>query len=184
MAKWSRRWKAIELTYCSNFQKAYGEEWEQEVHTSDDLLQERECHRENFNACPTNISEHETFACLTRSDPWMKSDSPCEPFRAQKPASIPNGLPSTPPGLPLTPQSSWRSSVQIQIQRRTLGSSRDMCRRPPDEPAVVKPVVPEIVHPVQYGITPQRLLLPHSDTEILSHMDDVHTRRLNSLGYV
>ena len=36
----------------------------------------------------------------------------------------------------------------------------------------MKPVVPEIVHPVQYGITPKRLLLPHSDTEILSYIDD------------
>ena len=43
---------------------------------------------------------------------------------------------------------------------------------PLDEPAALKPVVPEIVHPIQYGITPTRLLLPHSDTEILSYNDD------------
>ena len=43
---------------------------------------------------------------------------------------------------------------------------------PPDEPAALKLVVPEIVHPIQYRITPKRLLLPQSDTEILSYIDD------------
>ena len=33
-------------------------------------------------------------------------------------------------------------------------------------------MVPEIVHPIQHVITPKRLLLPHSDTEILTHNDD------------
>ena len=36
--------------YGSNFQKACVEEWEQKVHTSDDELQERECHREESNS--------------------------------------------------------------------------------------------------------------------------------------
>ena len=31
---------------------------------------------------------------------------------------------------------------------------------------------PHIVHPIHDGITPKRLLLPHSDTEILSYTDD------------
>ena len=41
-----------------------------------------------------------------------------------------------------------------------------------DEPPTLKPVVPEIVHRIQYGIAPKRLLLPYSDTEILSYIDD------------
>ena len=43
---------------------------------------------------------------------------------------------------------------------------------PPGEPAALKPVVPEIVHPIQYGIAAKRSLLFHSDTEILSCIDD------------
>ena len=44
--------------------------------------------------------------------------------------------------------------------------------KPPDEPAAKKPVVLEIVHTIQYGITPKRLLWSTSDTEILSYIDD------------
>ena len=41
-----------------------------------------------------------------------------------------------------------------------------------DEPAPSKPIVPEIVCSVQYGITPKRPLFPNSDTEILSFIDE------------
>ena len=167
MAKWTRSWKPIWVPYGSNFQTAYVEEWEQEVHTSDDQLQERECHREDSSTWfrrAHELSEKEKFPCLTRADPWDESDCPCEPYSAPKPTnndwSVPNGPPSTPPGLPSTPQSSWQPYSDTHV----LG--------PPDEPAALKPVVPEIVHPIQYGITPKRLLLSHSDTEILSHIDD------------
>ena len=36
----------------------------------------------------------------------------------------------------------------------------------------MKPAVPETVHPIQHGITPKRSLLPHSDTENLTYIDD------------
>ena len=45
MAKWTRRWKPIWIPYLSNFQKAYVEEWEQEV--SDDPLPEHVYHSED-----------------------------------------------------------------------------------------------------------------------------------------
>ena len=52
---------------------------------------------------------------------------------------------------------------QIQRQPRTLGCSADHVLGPPDEPVALKPVVLEIVHPIQDGIAPKRSLLPHPD---------------------
>ena len=110
-------------------------------------------------------------------------DSPCEPQSAPKPTnngaqeptddgwSTPYGSPPTPPGLPFMPQSSW----QPYSNSNTTQNSWVFCRHklgPPDEPAASKPAVPEIVHLIQHGTAPKRLLLPHSDTEILSHTDD------------
>ena len=162
----------------SNFQTGYVEEWEQEVHTSDDQLQERECHREDSNTWFRRAherSEQEKFAFLTRADPWDESDSPCEPYSAPKPTNndwfIPNGPPSTPTGLPSTPQSSWQPYSNTHTTQNSCAFGRHVLG-PPDEPAALKPVVPEIFHPIQYGITPKRLLLSHSDTESLSHIDD------------
>ena len=115
------------------------------------------------------------FAFLTCTDSWDESDSPRELNGAPKPLnndwSIPNDLPSTPPGLPSTPQSSWQPYSDTNATQNSW-VFRIRVLRPLDEPAAVKPMVPEIVHSVQYGITPERLLLPHSDTEILSHIDD------------
>ena len=142
----------------SNFVKACVEEWKLEVH--------RRAHE---------LSSQEVFACLTRADPWDECDSPCEPHSAPKPTSndwsIPNGLPSTPPGLPSTPQSSWQPYSNTNTTQNSWVFRRHVLG-PPDEPATLKPVVPETVHPIQHGITPIRLLLSHSDTEILSHIDD------------
>ena len=64
------------------------------------------------------------------------------------------------------------SLIQVRMQRRTPESSADMCLDRRTSQRRFKPVVPEIVYPIQHGITPKRLLLPHSDTEILSHIDD------------
>ena len=115
------------------------------------------------------------FACLTRAHPWDESDSPCEPYSAPKLTnndwSMPNGLPSTPPGLPSMPQSSWQLCSNTNTTQNPSVFRRHVLG-PPDEPATLKPAVPEIVHPIQHGITPKRLLLPHSDTEILTRIDD------------
>ena len=40
MVKWTRRWKPIWIPCGNSFQKAFAEEWEQEVHTSDVPVQE------------------------------------------------------------------------------------------------------------------------------------------------
>ena len=42
---------------------------------------------------------------------------------------------------------------------------------PLDVPAPSERIVPEVIHPVQCGIAPKRLLLPHLDDEILSGVD-------------
>ena len=129
-----------------------------------------ECYREDSNSWfrrAHELSEQEVFACLTRADPWDECDSPCEPHSAPKPTSndwsIPNVLPSTPPGLPSTPQSSWQPCSNTNTTQNSWVFRRHVLG-PPDEPATLKPVVPETVHPIQYGITPIRLLLSHSET--------------------
>ena len=82
--------------------------------------------------------------------------------------SIPDDLPSRPPGLLSTPQVSWQPYSDTNSAQNSW-VFRKHVPRPPDEPAAVKPVVPEIVHPIQYGITRKRFLLPQSDTEPLVH---------------
>ena len=158
MAKWTRLWNCV--VNGSNFQKAYVEEWEQEVHTSDDQLQERECHREDSNTWSRRaheLSELEMFACLTCTDCWNESDSPCEPESATKPMnngwSVPNDLPTTPPGQPSTPQASWQPYSDTNTRQKSWVFRRHVVGLS-DEPAAVKPVVPEIVHRIQYGIAP------------------------------
>ena len=100
-------------------------------------------------------------ACLTRADQWDETYSPCEPESAPKPTnnhwSIPNGPPSTPPGIPSTPQSSWQPYSDTNATQNSWVFRRHVLR-PPEEPAALKPVVPEIVHPIQYRITPEALL--------------------------
>ena len=129
------------------------------------------------------------FACLTRADSWDESDSPCElcsapksmdndcvPYGTHKPTddgcSATYGSSSTPPGLPSAPQSSRQHHSNTNTTQDSWVFRRPVFLGPPDEPAVMKPVVPKVVHPVQYGSTPKLLLLPHSDMEILSYIDD------------
>ena len=57
-----------------------------------------------------------------------------------------------------TAQGSWSFHPHVQ--------------EPPDEPVTLKPVIPEVIHPIQYGSTPQRLLLSRSDIEILALFND------------
>ena len=84
---WTRRWKPFWIPYGGNFQKASEEEWEQEVLTSDDPLQECGHHWQDPSTwCrrAQELSEKEIFACLTRTDSIRGSDSPCEPYCAPK----------------------------------------------------------------------------------------------------
>ena len=70
----------LETPLKSHMDKAYVEEWEHEVHTSDDQVQKRAWFRRAHE-----LSEQEMFACLTCADSWDESDSPCEPYSAPKP---------------------------------------------------------------------------------------------------
>ena len=58
-----------------------------EEHTSDDLLQQHERHRQDSNAFSTwpRPSEQEMFACLNYTDSGDESDCPCEPCSYPKP---------------------------------------------------------------------------------------------------
>ena len=74
------------------------------------------------------------------------------------------------------------SRIRLQLRHRALGFSVKHVIKQSDEPAAVKPVVLEPpdeqapskqnVLEVQQGITPKRLLLSHSDAEILSGIDE------------
>ena len=77
--------ETVWVPHGSNFQKAYVEEWEQEVHTpspawsiSDKRRQERECYREDSHTrsrLANEVSEQEMFASLTCADSWDEGDT-------------------------------------------------------------------------------------------------------------
>ena len=95
MVKWTRRWKPIWIPYGSSFQKAHVEEWEQEVHTSDDPGQECGHRWQDPSTClgvPTNylrekcslvwltqilVMKPTVFANLLElRSPWISTTSP------------------------------------------------------------------------------------------------------------
>ena len=105
----------------------------------------------------------------------------CVPYGAQKPADdkwpTPFGSPPTSPALPSTPQSSWQPYTNASTAQMSW-AFRLHVQEPPNEPGTLKPAIPEVVHPIQYGSTPQRLLLPRSDIEILTLFnDDILSKR-------
>ena len=59
----------------------------------------------------------------------------------------------------------------IQVFHRGPGSSVPTCKNHL-APVKLKSVIPDVTHPTQCGTTPQRLPLPPSDIEILTHFDD------------
>ena len=172
--------------------------WEQEVHTSDHPAQE--CgHRWQdpitWSRRAHELSEKEMFACLTRTDSGDESDSPCEPYCAPKPldfdylslwctethrqrmAHIMWFTVCTPVSLAALLEYKYGAGLlgfrgHIFKQPDEPAAAKPMFLGPPDVPAPSEPIVPEIVHPVQCGITPKRPLLRHSDTDILSYIDE------------
>ena len=99
-----------------------------------------------------------------------ENDSP-----SKKGWSASREFPPVPPGLPSTPQSSW------QPYPDTSAPKRKPTEPPEDTPVVVEsldtpapltPCVHESIHPVQFGIMPKRLPLPHPDDEILSGYEE------------
>ena len=116
------------------------------------------------------------------ADPQGEGDSLCcVPYGAQKPTddgwSTPFGSLATPPGLPSTPQSSWQPYTNASTAQRSW-AFRLRVQEPPVEPVSLKRASPEVIHPIQYGSTPQRLLLPRSDIGILTLFnDDILSKR-------
>ena len=143
MANWTRRWwKPIWIPYGSSFQKACAEEWELEMHTSDDPIWECGYHWQDTSTWfrrAHELSEKEMFACLTRADSCDESNSPCEPEIAPKPLDFDcvlhdahkptgNGLhtpyesPSAPPKLPSTPAVFLAASSEYKYGAGLLGT--------------------------------------------------------------
>ena len=124
----------------------------------------------------TPSEQQELFAYLTRADPQGEADSLCcVTYGAQKPTddgwSAPFVLPPTPPGLPFTPQTSRQPQTNASTAQMSW-AFRLHVQEPPNEPVTLKPAIPEVIHPIQPGSTPQRPLLPRSDIEILTLFDD------------
>ena len=107
----------------------------------------------------------------------MRSAEIASPFPcgAQKPAddggSTPYCSPPTPSGPQSTPQSSWQPNTNTSTAQRSW-AFRLHVPGPPDEPITLKLAIPEVIHPIQYGSSPQRLLFPRSHIEILTLFND------------
>ena len=171
------------------------EEWEREVHASDSSVHEsgyRWKDPSTWSWHAHELSDQEIFARLTRTDSGDESESEYEPYCAPKPLDFdyvsygaykpaddgwhaPAGSTPVPPGLPSTPQSSWQPHSSAWVFREHVFNKSDelaagmpVVIEPLDVPAPSEPTIPQLIHPVQYGITPTRLHLPHSDDEILS----------------
>ena len=92
-------------------------------------LQEWEHHRQDTNSWSRRgheLSEQEMFACLTRTDSRDESDSPCEPYSAPLPLLLHTVHHQHHQDYHLR-RSLRGSLIQVQIQRRALGYSADMC---------------------------------------------------------
>ena len=133
-----------------------------------------------------DLSDEETFARLTHESS-DGSESNGDP-------------PPVPPGLPsiisvtvyryklfvklvrvqkICPQKVKRTGCEHAGEPVEVPSSADQV------PAPMQRLVREVVHPVQYGIVPERITLPRPDDEILSgHDEDVSSiRRIAELGF-
>ena len=135
------------------------------------------------------LSDEEIFAHLTRAESGDESESVCEPYCDPKSLDfdyVPYGTckptddgwhttgesPPVPPGLRFTPQSSWQPYSNVNAsqgswvfrkhvfkQPNELPADMPVVMEPPDVPAPLEPTVPEVIHPVQYGINTQTAAL-------------------------
>ena len=90
-------------------------------------------------------------------------------------------LPSVPTGLSSTPKSSWQPYPDMSAPK---GKPTEPAEDTPNvveslgTPTPLAPCVHESTHPVQFGIMPKRLPLPHPDDEIKSEYEkDVSSLR-------
>ena len=174
--RWICHWNPVWVQDDGGFRKAYSEEWEPVApatphRTSHRMINHSGTHLNAQSSIWVAIkitlsqNQEESFACLTQA---VSSG-------AQKPTddgwSTPSGSPPTPPGLPSSPQSSWQPYTNASTAQGSW-AFRLHVPQPPNEPVTLKPLIPEVIHPIQCGSTPQRLLLPRSDIEILTLFDD------------
>ena len=119
--------------------------------------------------------QEELFSCLTRAVHQGEGDSLCVSSGAQKPTddgwSTPSGSLPMQLELPSSEQSSWKPFTHASTAQRSW-AFRSHVQEPPYEPVRLKPVIPEVIHLMKYGSTPQWLLLPRSDSEILTLFND------------
>ena len=136
-----------------------------------------------------DLSDEETFSRLTHESS-DGSESNCGPISAPKPVDSNDISVDTfnrtddgwgsfcdpqpfPPGLPSTPQSSWKpytdtntAGSSYAFRKYVFTRSNELAANMPviveplevpssSEPAPMERIVPDVVHPVQYGIVPE-----------------------------
>ena len=140
--------------------------------------------------------------CHLSHDSCDESESSCGPYWLQG-MRIPTVhlYPRTTAGTPhvnyqllqaVFPRTNRLGHIQILFRRRDPGFLKDISSTRPtelqegtqvvveplDAPAPVEPCVGDSIHPVQFGVFPNRILLPYPDNEILSgYEEDVSSIR-------
>ena len=138
-------------TQCGgNFQKAYVEEWEQEVHSSEYSDQEPEYHWRD--PCPRYHQSH---------DSCVKSESNCGPHCASRHADLRMYTCTYGRRHASRDMSSWQPFPSAPKRKPT---------EPPEDTRVdvesldtPTSYVYESIHSIQYGIMPTRLSFPHPE---------------------
>ena len=120
-------------------------------------------------------------------DSCGESESNCGPYLGSKACGLglsacthdgwcaSRELPSVSPGLSSAPQSSWQPYPDTSAPKRKATEPPEdtpVVVESLDTPAPLTPCVHESTHPVQFGIMPKRLPLPHLDDEILSGYEE------------
>ena len=173
-----------------SFKKVYEEEWVQEAHASEYSGQESEYHWRDQSSWYWGTQDpavekildrwHTTLAVRAKATAgriWAPrhADSDCLPVPMDDGWCASRELPSVSPGLSSAPQSSWQPYPDTSAPKRKATEPPEdtpVVVESLDTPAPLTPCVHESTHPVQFGIMPKRLPLPHPDDEILSGYEE------------
>ena len=155
------------------------------------ILWQDYCEKGNFEKIPLQHGWEKvsSWECLFihRGPYWAPrhADSDCLPVPMDEGWNASRELPSVLPGCVSTPPSSWQSKTDTSAPTKPWVLKRHFFSKPTeppeDTPVVVEslvtpapltPCVHESTHPVQFGIMPKRLPLPHPDDEILSGYEE------------
>ena len=196
---------AMWISLGDNFQEAYVKECKQEVHDSNScsgigvLLQDVGhdmptdyltdfCPLDSCSVWCWNWKRVRNTLCPEARELRLRPSGTDKPMDDGRNTS--RDSPLVPLGLLSTSQSyrqpypdgtvskdSWAFGRYEKTVKRTY-SRHALVIEPPDVPAPSEGTVPEVIHPVQCGVAPKGLLLPHSDDEILSGIvEDVSSIR-------